>query len=63
MLSLHTDVYIKPQQLWKRGEPNSEGYFSLENSIVPNFMTATSASTLEIKGILRDGELIVVYFL
>ena len=40
----------KPQQLWKRGEPNSEGYFSLKNSIVPKFMTATSATTLEIKG-------------
>jgi hypothetical protein len=50
MFCFHKDHQYKPQQLWKRGEPNSEGYFRLENSILPKFMTAISSSALEIKG-------------
>ena len=40
----------KAHQLWKKGEPNAEGYFTLENSRVPKFITAISDSSLEIKG-------------
>ena len=44
----------KPEQLWKKGEPNSEGYFTLESSKVPKVMTAVLSSAsrkiLEIKG-------------
>ena len=41
----------KTEQLWKKGEPDAEGYFTLENYFVrPKFMTAISESGLEIKG-------------
>ena len=40
----------KPEQLWKKGEPNAEGYFTLENSKFPKLMTGISSSGLEIKG-------------
>ena len=48
----------KDGQLWKKGEPDAEGYFTIENSVsglendyeVPKFMTAISESGLEIKG-------------
>ena len=40
----------KDEQLWKKGEPNAEGYFTLENSKVPKIMTAVSPDSLEIKG-------------
>jgi hypothetical protein len=42
----------KAQQLWKKGEPNSEGYFTLENSNVTKIMTANylNSSILQIKG-------------
>ena len=40
----------KAEQLWKKGKPNSEGYFTLENSKVPKIITAISSSTLQIKG-------------
>ena len=32
----------KPEQLWKKGEPNSEGYFTLENVKVLKLLTASS---------------------
>ena len=38
------------EQLWKKGEPNAEGYFILENSSVPKVLTATSSSDLKIQG-------------
>ena len=41
----------KAEQLWKKGEPNSEGYSTLENSKVQKVMTAISSSGLKIKGI------------
>ena len=40
----------RADQLWKKGEPNNEGYFLLENSHVPKVLTATSSKGLEIKG-------------
>ena len=38
------------EQLWKKGEPSSKGYFTLENSKVPKILTAVSSSILKIKG-------------
>ena len=40
----------KDGQLWKKGEPNAEGYFTLENYNVSKFLTAASLTTLELKG-------------
>ena len=51
----------KAEQLWKKGEPknfasevfgepDAEGYFTLENYKEPKFMTAISESCLEIIG-------------
>ena len=40
----------KAQQLWKKGEPNAEGYFTLENFNRTEIMTAVSSSILQIKG-------------
>ena len=40
----------KDQQLWKKGDPNTEGYFTLENFKGPKLMTANSTSDLQIKG-------------
>ena len=38
----------KAEQLWKKGEPNADGYFTLENAKVPKIMTGISSSRLEI---------------
>ena len=46
----------KAEQLWKKGEPNAEGYFTLENYKVPKVLTAIAsvgqgpAESLEVKG-------------
>ena len=40
----------KAEQLWKKGKPDAEGFFTLENSEMPKFITAISESGLEIKG-------------
>ena len=40
----------KTEQLWKKGEPNTEGYFILENCKVPKILTAISSSVLQMKG-------------
>ena len=40
----------KAQQLWKKGEPDAEGYFTLQISGEPKLLTAISESSLEIKG-------------
>ena len=37
---------VKAEQLWKKGEPNAEGYFTLQNSKKPKVLTASSASGL-----------------
>jgi len=39
----------KAEQLWKKGEPNAEGYFTLENYEVSKVITATSSTSLELK--------------
>ena len=50
-VTLETFAEAKVQQLWKQGEPDAEGYFTLENYyVLPKFMTAISESGLEIKG-------------
>ena len=33
-------VEDKAEQLWKKGKPNADGYFTLKNSKVPKFITA-----------------------
>ena len=38
------------KQLWKKGEPNDQGYFTLEHSEKPLVITAISSSGLEING-------------
>ena len=40
----------KAEQLWKKGEPNAEGYFTLENYEVSKVITATSSNSLELTG-------------
>ena len=40
----------KAKQLWKKGKPNAEGYFTLEHSEKPKVITAISSSGLEIRG-------------
>ena len=40
----------KAEQLWKKGELNTEGYFTLENSNATKVLTVISESALEIKG-------------
>ena len=42
----------KADQLWKKGKPDAEGYFTLENYGVPKvgWLAAISESVLEIKG-------------
>ena len=47
------EVFVegKAEQLWKKGKPDSEDYFTLEShSKVPKIITAISESDLEIKG-------------
>ena len=44
----------KAEQLWKKGEPDDEGYFTLQNSGEPKVLTAITVlteSSLKIKGI------------
>ena len=40
----------KGDQLWKKGEADAEGYFTLQNSGELKVLTAISESSLEIKG-------------
>ena len=46
------EVFVegKADQLWKKGEPDAEGYFTLQNYGEPKLLTAISESSLEIKG-------------
>jgi hypothetical protein len=44
----------KAYQLWKKGDPDAEGYFTLANFGVPKVITAISESGLEIKGNITD---------
>ena len=47
----------KAQQLWKKGEPNAEGYFTLGNFNRTEIMTAVSSSILQSKGNLFNSEM------
>ena len=48
----------KVEQLWKRGEPDADGYFTLENyDVLPRFMTAISEGGLKIKGNICNSEM------
>ena len=49
-LILEDHVEDKPGQLWKRGEPDDEGYFVIQNSQSLKYITAISESSLEIRG-------------
>ena len=40
----------KADQLWKKGEADADGYFTLQNSGEPKVLTAISESSLEIIG-------------
>ena len=40
----------KAHQLWKKGTPDGDGYFTLINSRMPKLITAISNSSLVIKG-------------
>ena len=42
------------RQLWRKGTPNIEGYFTLENYQSKRFMTATSDVDLEVKGLMSN---------
>ena len=49
----------KAEQLWKKGMPNAEGYFTLENYKVPKVMTTgINTNGLEIKGNLTQRRII-----
>ena len=47
---LENFVQGKTQQLWKKGEPDDEVYFTLENFKGTKVITAISESGVEIKG-------------
>ena len=49
-VTLETFVEGKGEQLWKKGEPDAEGYFTLENSGIPKVIAAISESRLNIEG-------------
>ena len=55
----------KVEQLWKKGKPDTEDYFTLEShSEVPGVITAISKSGLKIKGRgLRDVSFIRICWL
>ena len=46
------------KQMWKKGVPNHEGYFSLtypeSNKVQPKVLTATNVTSFEIKGNLKE---------
>lgn len=55
--SFHLIEY-KDEQLWKKGEPNIEGYFTLEDAKSQKVMTAVSEEKIEMKGKLLMGKLV-----
>ena len=40
-------------QLWKKGVPNSEGYFTLTSVTSPKVLTASPAKKLEVRAIIK----------
>ena len=52
----------KLEQLWKIGEPDTEGYFTLENSKVPKLLTFIPPCSLRIEGNFQiDGKFVSIY--
>jgi len=51
----------KAEQLWKKGELDAEGYFTLENSGVPKVLTAISESSWEIIDLAKESKLENLY--
>ena len=49
------------KELWHKGEPNREGYFTLTSSSSEKALTAVSANCLEIKGKIIFIAFLVVY--
>ena len=43
----------KAEQLWKKGEPNTEGYFTLENSKLPKVMTADHSASYKVLVVIK----------
>ena len=59
------EVFVegKAEQLWKKGQPDAEDYFSLESSKSSKILTATSSSNLEVLGNqIVHNYIIFVYF-
>ena len=53
----------KLEQLWKIGEADTEGYFTLENSKVPKLLTFISPCSLRIEGKFQiDCKYLSIYF-
>ena len=50
-------------QLWKKGKPDAEGYFTLENSGEQRVLTAISESDMEIKGNITTYEMNIYEYL
>ena len=42
-----------PGQIWKKGVPNNEGYFTLTNVTSPKVLTASPAKKLEVRAIIK----------
>jgi hypothetical protein len=40
----------KDEQLWTQGEINTDGFFTLKNVKVQNYLTAVSENTLQVRG-------------
>ena len=40
----------KADQLWRKGKPDAEGYFTLQNFLRADVLTAISGRNLEIEG-------------
>jgi hypothetical protein len=47
----------KANQLWKKGKPDDEGYYTLQNSGESKVLTAISERSLEIKGNISNYEI------
>ena len=61
----HSEVILedfeggKAEQLWTKGEPDAQSYFTLKSRMdfdVPMFLTAISKSDLEIRGKITQEE-------
>ena len=55
------EVFIegKADQLWKKGKPDAQGYFTLENSGVSKTLTAISKKGWKVKGNITEIDIII----